>query len=82
MFKIKILGFLYFEIATIGCKRFKLKPFIVFLMKFFLVRVSFVQCFQPFKRWPHKMVKHTQTIRWQFAKELFECVWPYCGVGA
>ena len=50
MFKIKILGFLYFEIATIGCKRFKLKPFIVFLMKFFLVRVSFVQCFQPFKR--------------------------------
>ena len=30
----------------------------------------------------HKMVKHTQTIRWQFANELFECVWPFCGIGA
>ena len=28
------------------------------------------------------MVKHTQTIRQQFAEELFECVWPFCGVGA
>ena len=28
------------------------------------------------------MVKHTQTIRWQIADELFECVWPFCGVGA
>ena len=26
---------------------------------------------QPFKRQPHKMVKHIQTIRWQFADELF-----------
>ena len=24
------------------------------------------------------MVKHTQTIRRQFADELFECVWPIC----
>ena len=23
------------------------------------------------------MVKHTQTIRQQFANELFECVWPF-----
>ena len=30
----------------------------------------------------HKMVKHTQTIRRQFADELFECVWPFCGIGA
>ena len=30
-----------------------------------------------FKRQPHKMVKHTQ-----IADELFECVWPFCGVGA
>ena len=37
---------------------------------------------QPFKRQPRKMVKHTQTIRRQFADELFECVWPFCGVGA
>ena len=29
---------------------------------------------QPFKRQSHKMVKHTQTIRQQFAGELFECV--------
>ena len=28
------------------------------------------------------MVKHTQTIRRQFADELFACVWPFCGIGA
>ena len=28
------------------------------------------------------MVKHTQTIRRQFAGELFECVWPFWGIGA
>ena len=27
------------------------------------------------------MIKHTQTIRRQFANEL-ESVWPFCGVGA
>ena len=27
------------------------------------------------------MVKHIQTIRWHFADKLFECVWPFCGVG-
>ena len=26
------------------------------------------------------MVKHTQTIRRQFVDELFECVWPFCGI--
>ena len=26
------------------------------------------------------MVKHTQTIRQQFAGELFECVWPFSGI--
>ena len=36
----------------------------------------------PFKRQPHKMFKHTQKIRRQIADELFECVWPFCGVGA
>ena len=30
----------------------------------------------------HKMVKHTQTIRRQFADELFECVWPFFDIGA
>ena len=28
------------------------------------------------------MVKHTQTIRRQFAEELFEWVWPFCDIGA
>ena len=27
------------------------------------------------------MVKHTQTIRRQFADELFECVRPFCHIG-
>ena len=30
--------------------------------------------FQPFKRQSHKMVKHTQTIHWEIADELFECL--------
>ena len=37
---------------------------------------------QPFKRQIKKMAKHTQTIRRQFADELFECVWSFCGIGA
>ena len=28
------------------------------------------------------MVKHTQTVSWQFADKLFECVWPFCEIGA
>ena len=28
------------------------------------------------------MAKHTQTIRRQFADELFECVWLFYGIGA
>ena len=30
---------------------------------------------EPFKRQSHKLVKHTQTIRRQFADELFKCAW-------
>ena len=26
------------------------------------------------------MAKHTQTFRRQFANDLFECVWPFCGL--
>ena len=26
------------------------------------------------------MVKHTRTVRRQFADELFECVWPFCEI--
>ena len=29
-----------------------------------------------------EMVKHTQAICWQIANELFECVWPFYGIGA
>ena len=36
----------------------------------------------PIKRQFHKMVKHSQTIRWQIADELFECVGQFCGIGA
>ena len=28
------------------------------------------------------MVKHIQTIRRQFPDALFECVWPFCEIGA
>ena len=35
-----------------------------------------------FKRQPHKMVNYTPTILLQIADKLFECVWPFCGVGA
>ena len=35
-----------------------------------------------FKRQALKMVKHSQTIRHQFADELFDCVWPFWGLGA
>ena len=35
----------------------------------------------PFKRQFHKMVKYTQTIRRQIPNELFECLWPFCGIG-
>ena len=37
---------------------------------------------QPFKRQINKVAKHTQTIRRQFADELFKYVWPFCGIGA
>ena len=29
----------------------------------------------------HKMVKYTQIFRQQIANELFECVWPFYGIG-
>ena len=28
------------------------------------------------------MVKHPETIRWQIAIDLFECVRSFCGIGA
>ena len=28
------------------------------------------------------MVKHTQTIPREIGDKLFECVWPFCGIGA
>ena len=38
--------------------------------------------FWPFKHLPHKMGKNTKTIRRQITNELFEGVWPFCGIGA
>ena len=43
--------------------------------------------FYAFKRQFHKIVQQIQTIRPQcadklFAEELFECVWPFCRIGA
>ena len=40
-----------------------------------------VSNYKPFKHQPHRMVKHTQTNRWQSADELFECVGLFCGDG-
>ena len=33
-------------------------------------------------RQSNKMAKYTQTIRWQIADELFECVSSFCETGA
>ena len=44
--------------------------------------INLQQIFSPFQHQYHKMVKHTQTFCWQIAGELFECVWPFCGIGA
>ena len=38
--------------------------------------------FQSYERQPHKMVKHTQTIRRQIADECFEYIWQFYGLGA
>ena len=46
----------------------------------FEILENLVNSDKPFKRQSHKMVKHTQTIRRQFADELFECVWPICRI--
>ena len=44
------------------------------------IDIDFISRVKPFKGQPRKMVKHTQTTRRQFADELFECIWPFCGV--
>ena len=44
--------------------------------------LCFSVTFNPLRANPHKMVKNTQTIRQQFADELFECVCPFCEIGA
>ena len=37
---------------------------------------------EPFKCQSQKTVKHTETICREIADELFEWVWPFCGIGA
>ena len=44
--------------------------------------IGIFQYLQPFKYQPHKMGKHTQTLGWKIADELFGCVWSFCGFGA
>ena len=51
------------------------------LIDVFGVVIANFELFHSFKRQPHKLVKYTQTICRQFADKLFECVWPFCGVG-
>ena len=46
----------------------------------FEILENLVNSDKPFKRQSHKMVKHTETIRRQFADELFESVWPFVGL--
>ena len=46
---------------------------------FSTIKTASFSC-QSFKHQPHKMVKHTQTICWQF--ELFTCVWPFWEIDA
>ena len=54
-------------------------------MKFPADLVTFTEeTVNPLSANPHKMVKHTQILRRLLstgADELFECVWPFCGVG-
>ena len=48
--------------------------------KFSTQNYSFNDASLLFKRHPHKIVKLKQFLA--KADELFECVWPFCGVGA
>ena len=42
------------------------------------VSLIFISLFEWYwKRQPYKMVKYTQ----QLTDELFECAWPFCGIG-
>ena len=51
-------------------------------MSFTLSFLISLPTFRPFKRQINKVAKHTPTIRRQFADELLECVWLFCGIGA
>ena len=44
------------------------------LLSLFLIAIIPLSTNPTFKHQPHKLVKHTQTIRQQFADKLFECV--------
>ena len=70
------------------CSAFYLKMYFFFYFLFWnTILFSYVKIIScnaqltnfcsPFKRQPHKMVKHTQTV-----DELLELVWPFCGIGA
>ena len=51
----------------------------LFQMKSWPSIASKVHMFNPLSA-KHKMVKRTQKNNRQIADELFECVWPFCGL--
>ena len=58
--------------------------FNIFILIYIFTRVNvsfYILIINPLNANFTKMVKHTQTIRRQIADELFECVWPFCGIG-
>ena len=61
--------------------RIKSSQITTYLASYFVTAVG-LQVMLPSKSQPHKMVKQTQTIRRLDSDKLFECVWPFCGVGA
>ena len=68
-------GLMRDETGGIADEAYVLNP----IRRFFLQPTHFFNL--PFKRQFHKMVKYTQTIRRQIPNELFECLWPFCGIG-
>ena len=75
--KTKCYVFVFFESFFSFLPRNEQEPDRNFYVDFFLLTTAVAPSFMNFKRQPHKMVKHTQTIRRQL-----ECVWPLCGIGA
>ena len=88
----------YCDVSTVKFLRYVWSSFYIthkkIKNKIFFNQEFYIRCYEkliskllvnPLKRQPHKMVKHTQTIRRLLptvADELFECAGPFCWVGA